>query len=125
MSEKLRRRRRKKRSRAIKSLPRFVRDSPHARLLLLVATVAVAFVIGMFFFGYVADAYNTWRQNRLLQRANVLLNDANSSDVTPATQQRELEEAMRIAKQVLRLHSNSLPAYRKCSARSNSVRSRQ
>jgi predicted Zn-dependent protease len=111
MSQNLRRRRRKKHARGIKSLPRFVRYSPRAQLLLLFGITAGAFVIGMFFFSYMADIYTNWRQNRLLQRANVLLNDANSSGVTPATQQGDLEEAMRIGKHVLRLHPDSLPAY--------------
>jgi predicted Zn-dependent protease len=113
MAEKFRRRRRKRshRSRSLKYLPQFVRHSARARLVLLVGTSVVAFAIGMFFFGYLADVYKGWRQNRLLQRASILLNDANSKDVAAATQQHDLEEAMRIAKQVLRLHPSSLPAY--------------
>ncbi len=65
----------------------------------------------MFFFGSLANAYNNWRQNRLLQRANILLTEADSKDITAATRKSDLDQAMRISKEVLRLHPDSLLAY--------------
>ena len=65
----------------------------------------------MFFFGSLANAYNHWRQNRLLQRANVLLSEADSKDITAATRKSDLEQARRIGKEVLRLHPDSISAY--------------
>lgn len=111
MTEKRRRRRKRKHARGITALPGFVQHSPRAQLLFLAGVVAIAFAVGMFFFGYVANAYRDWRQTRLLTRANSLLHQADASDSSKAAQQSELDEAMRIAHEVLRLHPDSLGAY--------------
>ncbi|HET9417901.1 MAG TPA: tetratricopeptide repeat protein [Chthoniobacterales bacterium] len=92
-------------------MPRFIRHSPRVRLFAVIGIAAAIFVIAMFFLGSVAKAYNHWRQNRLLQRANTLLNEAASKEIATATRKNDLEQAMRIGKEVLRLRPDSLSAY--------------
>jgi hypothetical protein len=108
---KRRRSRRSRRSHALKFVPRFIRHSPRVRLFAVIATAAAVCVIAVLFFGSVANAYSHWRQNRLLQRANTLVNQVEAKGISAVTRKTDLDEAVRIGKEVLRLHPDSLPAY--------------
>jgi predicted Zn-dependent protease len=106
-----RRTRRSRRSYGVRLVPRFIRHSPRLRLAAVAATAAAVLVLGAFFFGSATQAYNHWRQNQLLQHANSLLNEADAKNITTATRKSDLEQAMQISKEVLRLHPDSLAAY--------------
>ena len=107
----VRRKRRTRSQRGLKSFPKFLPQSGPSQVALLIGITALAFVIGAIFSRSTSEVYNTWRQKRLLQRANVLLSQGDSNATTAATRQNNLEEAMKIAKQVLRIQPDSLAAY--------------
>ena len=69
-----------------------------ARLALAVAGLAIAVLLGTFVVTYGSKFYQNWRENRLLDRASVLL------------QKGELSNAAQIARELLERHPNSLPA---------------
>jgi hypothetical protein len=68
-----------------------------ARLAVMVASLVIAFLLGALFFSYGSKLYEDWRQNRLLHRASVLL------------QEGKLSEASQTAQELLERHPNSLP----------------
>jgi thioredoxin-like negative regulator of GroEL len=107
----VRRKRRGSSRRRLKSFPGLLRQSTPPQLALLIAITALAFILGTIFSRYTSEVYNTWRQRRLLQRANVLVGQADSNAITAAARQTNLDEAMKIAKQILRIQPNSLPAF--------------
>ena len=112
-AERRRVRRRKKHPsrRGLKSLPDLLRRSRPSQVALLIAVTALAFVLGTIFSRYTSEVYNGWRQKRLLTRANVLLSAAESNNTTAANRESALDEAMRIAKEIVRIKPDSLPAY--------------
>src|SRR5712691_4799680 len=114
MAGEIRRVRRKRRTRSRRGLKSFhgllPRSGP-SQVALLIGITALAFIVGTIFSRYTSEVYNTWRQRRLLQRANVLLSQGDSNATAAATRQNNLEEAMKIAKQVLRIQPDSLAAY--------------
>jgi len=114
MAAEIRRVRRKRKThspRGIKSLQDLLRRSAPSRVGLLVAITALAFILGTIFSRYTAEAYNSWRQKRLLQRATALLAQAEANSSPTSAQGNNLDEAMKIAKEVLRIQPDSLPAY--------------
>ncbi len=114
MAGKTRRVRRKRKSRASRSITLFSAFGRHIsplRIGILIATTALAFVLSTIFFGYTSELYNAWRQKRLLQRANMLLSEGNLNEAMALAQQANLNEAMKIAKEALRIQPDSLPAF--------------
>ncbi|PYL06219.1 MAG: hypothetical protein DME34_09490 [Verrucomicrobia bacterium] len=107
----VRRRKKHPSRRGLKSLPDLLRRSRPSQVALLIAVTALAFILGTIFSRYTSDIYNSWRQKRLLTRANVLLSQAESNNTTAADRESALDEAMRIAKEVVRIKPDSLPAY--------------
>ena len=69
-----------------------------ARLALVAAGLAVAILLGAFFFRYGSKLYTDWHQTRLLQQAGSML------------QQGRFIEATRTAREFLTQHPDSLPA---------------
>ena len=69
-----------------------------ARLALVVAGLAIAILLGAFFFKYASKIYADWHQTRLLQQAGSML------------QQGRFTEATRTAREFLAQHPDSLPA---------------
>ncbi|MFN2540826.1 MAG: tetratricopeptide repeat protein [Chthoniobacterales bacterium] len=86
------------------------RSAP-SQVALLIAITALAFILGTIFSRYTSEAYNSWRQKRLLQRANLFLSQADDNAMPTAARERTLNESMKIAKEILRIQPNSLPAY--------------
>ena len=68
------------------------------RLAAIVAALAIAFLLGVFFFSYGLKLYDDWRQTRLLQRASALL------------QEGKLSKAAQTARELLARRPDSLPA---------------
>jgi predicted Zn-dependent protease len=68
------------------------------RLVLAVATLAIAFLLGIFFVSYGSKLYQNWRENRLLYQATALLHEGN------------LSKAEQMAQELLTRHPDSLPA---------------
>src|SRR5262245_10981334 len=62
------------------------------------AGVAIALLVGVFFFSYSSKVYENWRERRLLHRATVLL------------QEGQLSEAAQMAQELARRHPDSLAA---------------
>jgi len=69
-----------------------------ARLAVMVAVLAIAFLVGALSFRYGSRLYDDWRQNRLLHRATALL------------QEGKLSKAAQTAQELLARHPDSLPA---------------
>src|SRR6266403_229575 len=69
-----------------------------ARLAAIVAALAIAFLLGVFFFSYGLKLYDDWRQTRLLHRATALL------------QEGKLSKAAQTARELLASRPDSLPA---------------
>ena len=69
-----------------------------ARLAVMVAVLAIAFLVGAVSFRYGSRLYDDWRQNRLLHRATALL------------QEGKLSKAAQTAQELLARHPDSLPA---------------
>ena len=69
------------------------------RLAICAAALLVGFSAGLFFLNYGPEAYRGWRESRLLKRASAML------------AKEDLEGATRAAREVLRLHQESLPAF--------------
>ena len=107
----VRRRKRVRSRRGLKSLSALLRRAAPPQVALLIAITALAFILGTIFSRYTSNVYNSWRQKRLLQRANVLLTQADSNAVTSTVRQTDLDEAMKIAKQVLHIQPDSLTAF--------------
>ena len=95
----------------MKALAALLRHSTGPQVALLIAITAFAFILGTIFSRYTSEIYNGWRQGRLLHRANLLLAQADTSALPAAAQQINRDEAMKIAKQVLRIQPDSLSAY--------------
>ena len=68
------------------------------RLAAIVAALAIAFLLGVFFFSYGLKLYDDWRQTRLLHRATALL------------QEGKLSKAAQTAHELLARRPDSLPA---------------
>ncbi len=114
MAGKIKRVRRKRKSRSSRGTGFFSTFEGHLsplRMGILIGTTVLAFVLGTVFFGYASDLYNSWRQKRLLQRANMLLSEGNLNEAMAVAQQANLDEAMKIAKEALRIQPDSLPAF--------------
>ena len=69
-----------------------------ARLAVMVAVLAIAFLVGALSFRYGSRLYDDWRQNRLLHRATALL------------QEGKLSKAAQTTQELLARHPDSLPA---------------
>jgi Tfp pilus assembly protein PilF len=76
----------------------FQRQLWPARLAVMVAGLAIAFLVGTLSFRYGSRLYDHWRQNRLLHRATALL------------QEGKLSKAAQTAQELLARHADSLPA---------------
>ena len=76
----------------------FQRHHQPARVVLAVAALAIAILLGALLVSYGSKLYQDWRENRLLHRANALL------------EQEKLSSAAQIAKELLARHPGSLPA---------------
>src|SRR6266700_6464280 len=114
MAGKTRRVRRKRKSRAFRGITLFSAFGRHLsplRVGILIGTTALALVLGAIFFGYTSELYNAWRQKRLLQRANMMLSEGKLNAAMAVAQQANLNEAMKIAKEALRIQPDSLPAF--------------
>ena len=68
------------------------------RLALAAAGLAIAFLLGAFFVTYGSKLYESWRENRLLDRASALL------------QEGKFSKAAQITRELLDRHPDSLPA---------------
>jgi Tfp pilus assembly protein PilF len=69
------------------------------RLAVMVTALVIAFLLGALFVSYGSKLYEDWRQSRLLHRAAALL------------QEGKLSEASQTARELLRRHPDSLPAF--------------
>jgi hypothetical protein len=76
----------------------FRRQLRMSRLAIVMAGLAIAFFAGVFFVDYSSELYRNWREHRLLDRANALL------------QEGKLTNAAQIAQEVARWHPDSLAA---------------
>jgi predicted Zn-dependent protease len=102
MVKKVRRVRRRKRIRSLTGLESFSIFRHHlspARLALLIGATALAFILGAVFFSYGSKLYIGWREASLLKRGSVMLRQEN------------FKQAAQIAREVLQLHPDSLPAF--------------
>ncbi len=102
MAVKVVRVRRKRRARSFRGVDSFSRFRHHltpTRLGLLAVAMALAVVVSVILFSYGSKAYNSWREARLLERSEMML------------QQKDFPGAITTAHQVLKLHRDSLPAY--------------
>jgi lipopolysaccharide biosynthesis regulator YciM len=78
--------------------PLFRRRHRSARLVIAVAALAIAILVGLLLVGYGSRLYQKWRENALLDRATALL------------QQGNLSTAAQTARELLERHPDSLPA---------------
>jgi Tfp pilus assembly protein PilF len=69
-----------------------------SRLAVVIAGLAIAFLVGVFFVGYSSKLFQNWRERRLLHQATTLL------------QEGKLSEAAQMAQELARRHPNSLAA---------------
>ena len=69
------------------------------RIAILIAVITLAFVLGVIVLSYGSKAYNGWRETRLLKRATTLLEQSNFNAASAA------------AREVLKLHRDSLAAF--------------
>ncbi len=102
MPEKIRRVRRRRRSHSssgAESYPSFRLHSPPFRVLLYVIAAAVALALIIVFATYGSKLYSGWRETRLLKRASAML------------EKKDFAGANQLARQVLEVHSDSVPAF--------------
>lgn len=102
MPERVRRVRRRRRSHSspgAESYPSIRFHFPPLRVAIYVAAAAIALVLIIVFGNYGSKLYAGWRESRLLKRASAML------------ESRDYIAANRLARQVLELHHDSLPAY--------------
>src|SRR4051812_18167714 len=102
MPEKIKRVRRRRRISAfpaVESIRIFRHGISPERLAIYIAAVALAVVVAILFFGYGSKLFSGWRERRLLQQGNALL------------QKQDYPGASMAAQKVLQLHPDSLPAY--------------
>jgi predicted Zn-dependent protease len=76
----------------------FQRQPRSGRLAVAIAGLAIALLVGVFFFNYGSNMYENWRERRLLHRATILL------------QEGQLSEAAQMARELARRHPDSLTA---------------
>jgi len=76
----------------------FQRNHHPARVLVAVAAVAIAILVGALLVSYGSKLYQNWRESRLLDQATALL------------EQGELSQAAQMARELLTRHPDSLPA---------------
>ena len=88
-----------RRRRRVKSTRRAREVIPSVKLSFLIAALVAAAVIGIVLLSYGPRVLNSWRESRLLQRASTMLHEQN------------FDEATRAAEQVLKIRSDSVPAY--------------
>src|SRR5437868_5943940 len=98
--KRIRRRRRISAFPAVESIRIFRRGISPERLAIFFAAIALAIVLGIMVFSYGSKIYSGWRERRLLQHANTLL------------QKQDYTEARTAAEKVLQIHPDSLPAYK-------------
>src|SRR3712207_1021137 len=96
MANDVRRVRRKRRVRAPYGGPRRISK---AAVAVYVASVAAGFVLAFAFLSYAPRAYNSWRESRLVRRANELM------------QKDDLDGATRAAQQMLQISPDSVAAF--------------
>src|SRR5262245_13389192 len=77
---------------------RFQRRTSMGRPAIIIAGLAVAFLVGILFVGYGSKFYQNWRERHLLYRATALL------------QEGKVSKAADMAQEVTRRHPNSLAA---------------
>ena len=100
MAEKIRRVRRRGEVRLFSNLESFLRQQLWpARLALVIGAAALAVALGIIFLNYGSKLYRGWNETRLLRRAAAML------------QQEKFTQAAQNAREVLRLHPDSLPAF--------------
>jgi hypothetical protein len=75
------------------------KDSRRWRFIYLIAAFTLAALLAIAFLNYAPRLYRQWRENRLLDRAALML------------QEQSFNEATQTAREILRLHPNSLQAY--------------
>src|SRR5438874_2366193 len=103
MPERIKRVRRRRRISAfpgVESIRIFRRGISPERLAIFFAAIALAVVLGIFVFSYGSKFYAGWRERRLLQHANALL------------QTQDYTGARTAAEKVLQIHPDSLQAYK-------------
>ena len=74
----------------------FLQKFRRGRLILAIAGLAIAFLVGLFFVSYGSKLYKNWRERRSLQDATTLL------------QEGKLSEAAQIAQELVRRHPDSI-----------------
>jgi len=102
MPEKIRRVRRRRRSHSLpgaESYPSFRLHSPPVRVLIYVIGAAAVLALIIVFGTYGSRLYSGWRETRLLKRASAMLEN------------KDFAGANRLARQVLEVHSDSVPAF--------------
>ena len=57
----------------------FQRQLRRSRLVVAIAGLAIAFLIGVFFVSYGSKVYENWRERRLLHEATILLQQSKLS----------------------------------------------
>src|SRR6185436_20812067 len=77
---------------------RLQRQPRNGRLVVAIAGLAIAFLLGVFFVSYGSKLYENWRERRLLEKATTLL------------QEGDLSKAAQMAQGVARRHPDSLAA---------------
>src|ERR1043165_466 len=103
MPERIKRVRRRRRISAfpgVESIRLFRHGISPERLAIILAAIALVVVVGIMVFSYGSKVYGGWRERRLLQHANSLL------------QKQDYTEARAAAEKVLQIHPDSLPAYK-------------
>ena len=76
----------------------FRRQRRSGRLIVAIAGLAIAFLVGLFFVTYGSKLYENWRERRLLEKATTLL------------QEGKLTKAAQMAQELARRHPDSLAA---------------
>src|SRR6476619_979925 len=71
------------------------RQPRHSRLVVAIAGLAIASLLGVFFVSYGSKLYENWRERRLLEKATTLLHEGN------------LSKAAQIAQELVRRHPDS------------------
>ena len=101
MPEKVRRVRRRRRSHSSgdESFPSLRFHSPPLRVLVYVIAAAAALALIIVFGTYGSRLYSGWRETRLLKRASAMLEN------------KDFAGANRMARQVLQVHQDSIPAF--------------
>jgi Tfp pilus assembly protein PilF len=102
MPERIRRVRRKRRTHSlpgVESYPSLRFHFPPLRVAIYVAAAAIAILLIIGFGTYGSKLYSGWRESRLLKRASMML------------EKKDFIAASHLARQVLELHNDSLPAF--------------